>query len=127
MQVFRCLSIGIALGCLPLTTLAQRQLVVVTLPAQQPVVQQLIAPALDFVEVCTAVRAGRPIIWQFKADAPLTFNTHFHDNGDVQAPESMSSVSAAQGRISPKSDNEYCWLWSNRSARSIAVRMQLGP
>ena len=44
MQVLRCLSIGVAIGCLPLTILGQRQLVLVTLPEQQPVVRQVIAP-----------------------------------------------------------------------------------
>ena len=44
-------------------------------------------------------------VW-FEADAPLAFNTHFHVKGDVRAPENMSSVSAAQGRLTPKGDRK---------------------
>ena len=106
MQILRCLSMGVAFGCLPLTILAQRQLVPVTLPGQLPVVRQVVAPPRDFVEICTAIEAGRAITWQFEADAPLAFNTHFHVKGDVRAPENMSSVSAAQGRLTPKGDRK---------------------
>jgi hypothetical protein len=126
MQILRCLSMGVAFGCLPLTILGQRQLVLVTLPGQLPVERQVVAPPRDFVEICTAVKAGRAIIWQFEADAPLAFNTHFHVEGDVRAPENMSSVSAAQGRISPKGDNDYCWLWSNRTTLPVSIRMRFG-
>jgi hypothetical protein len=127
MQVLRCLSIGVAIGCLPLTILGQRQLVLVALPEQQPLVRQLIAPPGDFVEICTAIRTGQTLIWQFEADAPLTFNTHFHVDGEVKAPENMSAVNAAQGRLTPKGDNDYCWLWSNRTTLPVSIRMRFGP
>ena len=127
MQILRCLSMGVAFGCLPMTILGQQQLVLVTRPGQLPVERQVVAPPRDFVEICAAVKAGRAIIWQFEADAPLAFNTHFHVKGDVRAPENMSSVSAAQGRISPKGDNDYCWLWSNRTTLPVSIRMRFGP
>ena len=98
MPVFRPLSMGIVLGFLPLTILGQRQLVHVALPAKQTVERRLVAPSGDFVELCTSVRAGRVITWRFEATAPLAFHTHFHVDGDVRAPESMSAVTAAQGR-----------------------------
>ena len=127
MQILRCLSMGVVFGCLPLTILGQRQLVLVTLPAQLPVVRQVVAPPSDFVEICTAVVTGRAIMWHFEADAPLAFNTHFHVNGDVRAPENMSAVSAAQGRLTPKGNNDYCWLWSNRTTLPVSIRMRFGP
>ncbi|MBN8490057.1 MAG: hypothetical protein J0M00_01315 [Burkholderiales bacterium] len=127
MQILRCLSMGVAFGCLPMTILGQQQLVLVTLPRQLPVERQVVAPPRDFVEICTAVEAGRAITWQFEADAPLAFNTHFHVKGDVRAPENMSAVSAAQGRLTPKGNNDYCWLWSNRTTLPVSVRMRFGP
>ena len=93
MPVFRCLSVGVVLGCLPVTMLGQRQLVQVALPTHQSMVQQLIAPPAEFVELCTTLKA----------------------------------ITAAQGRLTPKGDNDYCWLWSNRSAVPVAIRMRIGP
>ena len=127
MQILRCLSMAVAFGCLPLTILGQRQLVLVTLPSQQPMVRELIVPPRDFVELCAAVAMDRTVMWQFEADTPLAFNTHFHVDGDVRAPETMSAVSAAQGRLKPKGDNDYCWLWSNRTTLPVSVRMRFGP
>lgn len=127
MPVFRCLSVGVVLGCLPMTVLGQRQLVQVALPTHQSMVQQLIAPPAEFVELCTTLKTGRMLTWQFEADAPVAFHTHFHVDGDVRAPENMSAITAAQGRLTPKGDNDYCWLWSNRSAVPVAIRMRIGP
>lgn len=61
MPVFRCLSMGVVLGLLPLTIFGQRQLVQVALPMHQPVARQLIAPSGEFIELCTALKAGRAI------------------------------------------------------------------
>lgn len=127
MPVFRPLSMGIVLGFLPLTILGQRQLVHVALPAKQTVERRLVAPSGDFVELCASVRAGRVITWRFEATAPLAFHTHFHVDGDVRAPESMSAVTAAQGRLALKAPNDYCWLWANRSAEAVTIRMLLRP
>lgn len=127
MPVFRHLSMGVVLAFLPLTILGQRQLVQVALPMHQPVVRQLIAPPGEFIELCTTLKAGRVITWQFNADAPVAFHTHFHVDGDVRAPENMSAITAAQGRLTPKGDNDYCWLWSNRSTMPVAIRARLVP
>lgn len=127
MPVFRRLSMGVVLGLLPLSILGQRQLVQVALPMHQTLVRQLVAPPAEFIELCTPLNAGRVITWQFTADAPVAFHTHFHVDGDVRAPETMSAVTAAQGRLTPKGANDYCWLWSNRSAVSVVIRVRLGP
>lgn len=127
MPVFRCLSTGVILGFLPLTILGQSQLVQVALPNHQTVVRQLIAPPAEFIELCTTLQTGRVIAWQFEADAPVAFHTHFHVDGDVRATEKMSAITAARGRLTPNGDNDYCWLWSNRSTVPVAIRMRLGP
>lgn len=94
MQILRCLSMGVAFGCLPLTILAQRQLVPVTLPGQLPVVRQVVAPPRDFVEICTAIEAGRAIVWQFGSRPMRRWRS---------TPTSMSRATSGHPRTCPRS------------------------
>ena len=118
---------SLLLGNLPLTGFAQTQLVRVPLPSAQVLARLLIASPHDFVELCTNVKAGRAVTWQFESEAPVGFNTHFHSEGTIRYPESMTSVTAAKGRLVPGTDQDYCWMWSNSTALPVTVRVQLGP
>jgi hypothetical protein len=119
--------LGILVAAWPLCSAAQPQLVEVPLPSREVVVRQLVAPPANFIELCTEVRAARPVVWAFETARPVTFNTHLHVAGEVRLPETMSAVTAARGRFVPDADRAYCWLWSNRHDAPVTVRMRLGP
>ncbi|MEQ1805886.1 MAG: hypothetical protein ABL900_10975 [Burkholderiaceae bacterium] len=121
------LLMGIVLGCVPLASFAQRQLVQVPPPSGKVLVRHLIAAPGDFIELCTAIKSGRAVDWEFDAQTPVTFNTHFHGEGRVKYPESMSAMSSAKGRLVPGGDHEYCWMWSNPTTAPVTIRVQLTP
>lgn len=123
----RLLSAAV-LACLAEASLAQSQLVEVTLPNDRPLVRQLIAPPRDFVELCTRLRPGTLVDWAFESGAPVAFNTHFHEEGAaVRYPEGISAVTAAKGRLAPGASHDYCWLWSNPGAEPVTIRMRITP
>ena len=126
MPVFRPLSMGIVLGFLPLTILGQRQLVHVALPAKQTVERRLVAPSGDFVELCASVRAGRVITGGSRPPHRSRFTRTSTSMVTLGRP-SMSAVTAAQGHPALKAPNDYCWLWANRSAEAVTIRMLLRP
>lgn len=122
----RLLSVAV-LACMAQASPAQRQLVEVTLPNDRPLVRQLTAPPGEFIELCTRLQPGRALDWAFESEAPVAFNTHFHEGGAVKYPESLSAIMAARGRLAPSASHDYCWLWSNPGAEPVNVRVRITP
>ena len=118
---------AIVLACSTAAIQAQRQLVEVSPPSGVPLVRQLTAAPRDFVELCTRLQAGAAFDWAFQADAPVVFNTHFHENGAVKYPEGLSAVTAAEGRLAPSTSQIFCWQWSNLGTESVTIRMHIVP
>ena len=67
-----------------------------------------------FVEICETLAKGSAAAWQFKASAPLNFNVHFHQGKEVAFPEKQDGVSELRGTLIAKSNNDYCWMWTNK-------------
>lgn len=118
---------GIVLGCLPLVGLGQTQLIRIPTPSKPAPWRQLVAAPRDFVELCTDVKAHSALSWQFEAEHPVGFNTHFHQKGAVKLPESMTAISAAKGRLVPSGDHDFCWMWTNPTSEPVVIRMGFGP
>ena len=122
----RLLSAAV-LACLAEASPAQRQLVEVTLPNDRPLVRQLTAPPREFVELCTRLKSGTVLDWAFESEAPVAFNSHFHEGGAVKYPEGISAVTAAKGRLEPGASHDYCWLWSNPGTEPVTIRIRITP
>ena len=83
-----------------------------------------IAPK-QFLEVCGKLKMGDGVAWQFKGSAPTDFNIHYHLGKDVSYPEKRKDVAGADGKLSAPLDQDYCWMWSNRSAQPIDIEVNL--
>jgi hypothetical protein len=83
-----------------------------------------IAPK-QFLEVCGKLKAGDRVAWQFKASGSSDFNIHYHVGAEVSYPEDRKDITGADGVLSVPMDQDYCWMWSNRSARSIDIEVNL--
>lgn len=83
-----------------------------------------VAPA-KFAEVCGKLPAGLKVRWDFESGTPLDFNVHYHVGKEVVFPSKLTAVSAAKDVLDTKVDQDYCWMWSNRSASSVTVTVRL--
>ncbi len=83
-----------------------------------------IAPG-KFAEVCDKLPAGAKVRWDFEASAPLDFNVHYHVGKEVVFPSKLAAVSAATGTLDAKIEQDYCWLWSNKSAAAATFKVRL--
>lgn len=83
-----------------------------------------IAPK-KFLEVCGKLKMGDGVTWQFTGSAPTDFNIHYHVGNDVSYPENRKDVASASGTLSVSLDQDYCWMWSNKSAQPAEVDVQL--
>ena len=78
-----------------------------------------------FLEVCGKLSKGQAVAWSFKAEGPLNFNIHYHEGDKVEYPVRRDAVAELAGRLEVGVDQDYCWMWSNKSGRPAAVRAML--
>ncbi len=78
-----------------------------------------------FVEICEKLPNGSAVDWQFNASAPVNFNIHFHQGKDVTFPEKQDGVSERRGTLVAPSDEDYCWMWSNKGDAPSSIRVSL--
>jgi len=78
-----------------------------------------------FLEVCGKLKSGDAVAWHFIGSAPSDFNIHYHVGKDVSYPENRKEVARADGTLSVPADQDYCWMWSNRSSQPIDIDVNL--
>ncbi len=83
-----------------------------------------VAPG-KFAEVCGKLPAGLKVRWDFKSGTPLDFNVHYHVGKDVAFPSKLAAVTTAKGTLATKIDQDYCWMWSNKSAAAATIMVKL--
>jgi hypothetical protein len=78
-----------------------------------------------FVEVCGPLPAGLNLAWQFRTSAPIDFNIHYHQGKDVLFPARMSRVDKASDTLRVEVKQDYCWMWSNKTAATVELKAGL--
>ena len=86
--------------------------------------QASIAPG-KFVELCGKLPAGLRVRWDFDADRPLDFNVHYHLGKQVMFPFKRSAVAQAGDTLDVQAEQDYCWMWTNKSAAPAALSVTL--
>lgn len=82
-------------------------------------------PPGKFVEVCGKLARGIDIEWAFDADRPGDFNIHYHLGKEVVFPARQSAVARATGTLEVKSEQDYCWMWTNKSDSVARLELRL--
>ena len=83
-----------------------------------------IAPK-KFLEVCGKQKKGETVNWTFNGTAPTDFNIHYHVGKDVSYPENRKGVASAEGSLVAPLDQDFCWMWTNRSAQPLDLELKL--
>ena len=78
-----------------------------------------------FVEVCGKLSKGQAIAWQFKAEAPMNFNIHYHEGKKVEFPAKLDGATTAEGKLAVAVNQDYCWMWSNKSDKAGNLTLSL--
>jgi hypothetical protein len=83
-----------------------------------------VAPG-KFAEVCGKLTRADAVAWRFDATGPLNFNIHYHEGKDVRFPERRDALSSASGRLPVALDQDYCWMWINKSGQAVDLQLLL--
>ena len=83
-----------------------------------------VAPG-KFAEVCGKLARADSVAWRFEASGPLNFNIHYHEGKDVRYPERRDALAGASGRLQVVLDQDYCWMWTNKSGQAVDLNRLL--
>ena len=78
-----------------------------------------------FLEVCGKLAAASRIDWSFQASAPPLSNVHYHQGKEVIYPARHPASSSLSERLVAPVDQEYCWMWTNRSDLAAKLSLRL--
>ena len=78
-----------------------------------------------FSEVCGKLKKGNLIRWQFDSSAPLEFNIHYHEGKNVIFSYKMSAIKSGEEELLISLDQDYCWMWTNKSKEEVKLEMSL--
>ena len=110
----------------PLAALpARAELIPITWDAGGRYEGNLRLPAGKFVELCKKLPAGETVQWAFEAAGPTNFNVHYHEGKEVHFPAKQEQVTKADGVLKAAIEQDYCWMWTNKAAGDIALKVQL--
>jgi hypothetical protein len=85
--------------------------------------QLSIAPG-KFAELCGALAKGQSVQWSYEASSTLDFNIHYHQGKEVVYP-ARASASRSDGTLAVDAAQDYCWMWTNKSAAAVALLVRL--
>ncbi len=77
------------------------------------------------VEYCGDLKTGDKVDWHFEASAPLDFNIHHHVGEAVHFAAKQEGVGNSKGELNAQSDQDYCWMWTNKSKATISLDVEL--
>lgn len=83
-----------------------------------------IAPG-KFVELCGKFGAREAVQWRFRSAATLDFNIHYHVGKDVIYPVKLKVAGEAADTLRPKTEQDYCWMWSNKGDAPVELAATL--
>lgn len=84
-----------------------------------------VAPG-KFAKVCGKLAADVNVRWDFAGSTPLDFNVHYHVGKDIVFASKVTAIATAEDTLATKIEQDYCWMWSNKStaAAILTVRLQ---
>lgn len=78
-----------------------------------------------FAEVCGRLEKGRAVRWAFEAGGPTDFNIHYHQGQQVVFPVQRRGAAKGAAMLKVKLDQDYCWMWTNKTAQPLSLRLTL--
>ena len=116
-------SILVVAGVLPVQ--AEATIVDIVWTATGHFTNESEVPPGKFLEVCGVLPAEQKILWSFDANEPTDFNIHYHHGKNIVSPTEKLQVNHATETLQTKLEQDYCWMWSNKTARKVTIKLNL--
>jgi len=83
-----------------------------------------VAPG-GFAEVCGTLARGTAVRWHFESAGPMDFNIHYHQGQKVVFPVRRAGAAKGAATLKVKLDQDYCWMWTNKTAQPLSLQLTL--
>ena len=74
-------------------------------------------------EECMKLDKGERRRYDWKADAKVDFNIHYHEGKEVFYPVKRNATAKGKGTFRAKVAQEYCWMWSSKTPAKVEGRV----
>jgi hypothetical protein len=78
-----------------------------------------------FVELCGKLPGGAKVQWRYDAGAAVDFNIHYHRGKEVVVPAEAKQATRGADTLAVSVAEEYCWMWTNKTAAPVRLAVQL--
>ncbi len=78
-------------------------------------------------EECVRLEAGDKRRYSWKANSPVDYNIHYHQETEVFYPVKRDGMRGDGGEFTAKTAQEYCWMWTARGAAAKVEGRIEGP
>src|SRR5258706_15081221 len=75
-------------------------------------------------EECQRIAQGESRRYDWRADAPVDFNIHYHRGNDVIYAVKREAIPAANGTFTADTAEDYCWMWTSNSTVEIKGQIE---
>jgi hypothetical protein len=79
-------------------------------------------------EECAHLGKGETRRYQWKSDAAVDFNIHYHEGSRVVFPVKRPGMRGDGGSLAAKVEQDYCWMWTARERPAkLEGRIEVKP
>ena len=78
-----------------------------------------------FLELCDKLPAGLTIDWSFTSSVPVASEVHYHEGKQVMYAAKHASAAQIKDQLIVKTEQDYCWMWSNNIRLPFRIDVQL--
>ena len=78
-----------------------------------------------FIELCDKLPAGLTIDWSFTSSVPVASEVHYHEGKQVVYAAKHPSAASLKDQLTVKTEQDYCWMWSNNIRLPFRIDVQL--
>ena len=85
----------------------------------------VILPPKRYYEKCMDVGEIQQLVFSFNSQSPLSFNLHYHDEGEVFYEIKEDSVEEIDFTFKPDKRAYYCLMWGNPGREKVEMKYEI--
>jgi len=82
-------------------------------------------PPKRYYEKCLDVSEKHQLVFNFNSHAQISFNLHYHDEGEVFYEIKEDSVEELDFKFKPLKRAYYCLMWGNPGEEKVEIKYEL--
>ena len=82
-------------------------------------------PSKKYYEKCLDISGNQQLFFKFYSQFPISFNLHYHEEGEVFYEIKEESVAEYNYTFKPENRAYYCLMWGNPGQEKVEIKYEL--